>query len=715
VGIFSDDRANELRSIFFESSQEILQALNEDALLLEKSPGDTDVVRDLRRSVHTLKGDAAACGYKDLSELAHAVEDVLTPETAASDGEALANLVMVCADSFDNLLSAYRNELPLPSTEAVFELIEAIRNPHPEASFAPQFSWTEYEQLRISKSAVPGQPIYYLALAIDPACPMRVAAVQLVRNVLEESGTILVMRPEENTGAVPDVIEVVLCSDRGLAWVERKGKIPTVISKVHVVAAPSVTVDATPVESVADTLQQVLAAAWEKQSGGTVETAALRTSQPGKDEAQPAEAVRHAPERPKTREDRLPPATENVIRVEAERVDAVLDLVGELIIAKSMMQELLAEMNRSLANAPLRAKTADLVVFQSQILKKLQRAVMKIRMVPVEQMFRRLPRVVRDTAKQLGREVEIVIAGENTDLDKSILDALAEPMMHLLRNAVDHGIEPPLERLTAGKAPVGTIRLNAYHQGNQVVIEINDDGKGIDFEKVVASAVSRGVITAEQASRLSDADTIDLIFHPGLSTSPEVTEISGRGIGMDVVKAVMDRLKGAIAVTSVPGEGTTFRLMVPLTMAIIKALLFRVSERLYAVPLGNVMEILRSSESEVHTADGQEILQIREEVVPLIRLSRIHPGGARAQKLYVIVISHGGRKIGLVVDRLIGEQELVIKGLDESLVRTELVSGASILGDGRVVLILSISDVVAKLGGGPVRNRVEAEPMGAHQ
>jgi two-component system chemotaxis sensor kinase CheA len=380
-----------------------------------------------------------------------------------------------------------------------------------------------------------------------------------------------------------------------------------------------------------------------------------------------------------------------------------------------MMQELLAEMNRTLASAPLRARTSDLVVFQAQILKKLQRAVMKIRMVPVEQMFRRLPRVVRDTAKQLGREVEIVIAGENTDLDKSILDALAEPMMHLLRNAVDHGIEPPLERAAAGKSPEGTIRLNAYHQGNQVVIEISDDGRGIHFEKVIAAAVARGVITAEQSTRLSDNEALDLIFHAGLSTATEVTEVSGRGIGMDVVKAVMDRLKGSIAVRSTPGEGTTFRLMVPLTLAIIKALLFRVCDRLYAVPLGNVLEILRSRESEVHVVDGQEVLQIREEVVPLIRLSRIHSGNGHAVKLYVIVVSHGDRKVGLVVDRLIGEQELVIKGLDESLINTELVSGASILGDGRVVLILSISDVVAKLGSGFIGSGTDSKQVRAQQ
>jgi two-component system chemotaxis sensor kinase CheA len=351
------------------------------------------------------------------------------------------------------------------------------------------------------------------------------------------------------------------------------------------------------------------------------------------------------------------------------------------------------------------------MTLQSQILNKLQRAVMKIRMVPVEQMFRRLPRVARDTAKAVGREVNVVIEGGNTDLDKSILDALAEPMMHLLRNAIDHGIEPPAERVEAGKPAEGTIRLDAYHQGNQVVIEISDDGRGIDIPKVVSSAVQRGILQPEQAIRMAESESLELIFQAGLSTASEVTEISGRGVGMDVVKAVMDRLKGTINVRTVPGEGTTFCLKVPLTLAIIKALLFRVSDRLYAVPLGNVLEILRARETDVHVVDGQDVLQIREQVVPLIRLSRLHPGGERKPKLFVIVVSLGDRSCGLVVDRLVGEQELVLKALDESMVSSELVSGASILGDGRVVLVLSISDVVEKLGRGLHRSalrKVEA-------
>ena len=688
MSIFSDERANELRNLFFESSQEILQALNEDALLLEKSPRDADLVRNLRRSVHTLKGDSAACGYKELSELAHAVEDVLTAEIAARDGESLVGLVLLAADLFDSLLSAYRGELPPPSTEPVFRLIESIRNPSPETAFAPQFNWTEYEHLLIASHTPGDQQVYNLALAIDPACPMRAAAVQLVRNVLQEAGTILAMHPEDGATEIPDVIEVALATDHPLDWLERKSKIPTVISKVF--AMP-------------------LAVAAAATDSSKVPTAEPFSGPPAAD----AGTAHPAPERPRARQERLPSATENVIRVETDRIDVVLDLVGELIIAKSMMQELFAEMNRSFGNHPLRARTADVLLFQAQILNKLQRAVMKIRMVPVEQMFRRLPRIVRDAAKQTGREVNLIIEGESTDLDKSILDALAEPMMHLLRNAVDHGIEPPLERATAGKPPEGTIRIHAYHQGNQVVIEVSDDGQGIDLSKVVETAVARGIVTREQAGRLGESDAFDLIFHPSLSTSSEVTEISGRGVGMDVVKAVMDRLKGTVSARSVRHEGTTFRLKVPLTLAIIKALLFRVSERLYAVPLGNVLEILRSRESEIHFIDGQEVLQIREEVVPLIRLSRMHPDGERKVKLFIIVASVGERKVGLVVDRLIGEQELVIKALDESLVSSELVSGASILGDGRVVLILSIADVVEKLGRSYSRSPVQAGQQGA--
>jgi two-component system chemotaxis sensor kinase CheA len=336
------------------------------------------------------------------------------------------------------------------------------------------------------------------------------------------------------------------------------------------------------------------------------------------------------------------------------------------------------------------------MAFQSQVLNALQRSAMKIRMVPVDQLFRRFSRLVRDLAKLGGKEVALSVSGQDTDLDKALLDALAEPMIHLVRNAVDHGIETPAERRAAGKPEQGTIRVHACHQGNQVVIEASDDGRGIDTAAVAAKAVARGMLTAEQASRLSQSDAVELIFEPGFSTAEQVSQLSGRGIGLDIVRSVAQKLKGSVSVETQPGRGTTFQLRLPLTLAIIRALLFRVDPRLYALPLESVTEITRAGEADIHRVDSQEVLQVRNEVLPLVRLHRLAPVAfdQRDGRVFVIVINSGERKYGLLVDKLVGEEELVIKPLDETIVATDLVSGASILGDGTVVLILNVNEVV---------------------
>ena len=343
----------------------------------------------------------------------------------------------------------------------------------------------------------------------------------------------------------------------------------------------------------------------------------------------------------------------------------------------------------------LRGRFADAMAFQSRVLNDLQRSVMKIRMVPVEQLFRRFPRLVRDVAKQCGKDVDLAITGQDTDLDKSILDAISEPLTHIVRNAVSHGIETSSERTRVGKAGRGIIRLNAYHQGNQVIVEVSDDGGGIDFQKVKSKALEKGLTTPEEVVRMAENDLLELVFRPGFSTAEEITEVSGRGVGLDVVQSVMHRLKGSVQIETRPGQGTTFRLKLPLTLAIIKALLFRVEQRLYAIPLNTVAEIARSHEDEIHQVDNYEVLQLRNQVLPLIRLGHRPPGDSPSQnKIFVLVISVSERKLGLIVDALEGEEELVIKALDDQTVVTELVSGASILGDGRVVLILNIPAIV---------------------
>jgi two-component system chemotaxis sensor kinase CheA len=658
VSFFSEEKASELRELFFESAQELLQTLNEEGLELEKRPGDPEVVRGVRRTVHTLKGDSAACGYRELSELAHELEDVLTPELAQRSNGSLAEVVLAAADTFEAMLTAYRTSKQPPTGDELRVHIHRMTRPEARQMaqpFEPRFQWSEYERLAIADASGRGQTVYHVALGIDPGCGLRAAAVQLTRNVLQEMGAVLAMHPENNTDDV-SLIEAALASEHGKDWIARRCHIPAVVSRI------------------------------------LVETAAAPAS------AGPAPRAEEAPP-PAGGAASLSGAAENLLRVDAERIDAVLNLVGELIVGKSMLHQSMTEFERRFPKDALRGKFADALAFQARVLNDLQKSVMKIRMVPVEQLFRRFPRIVRDVARAAGKEVELVIAGEDTDLDKSILDLLAEPLAHLVRNAVDHGIEPPDERRAAGKPAQGTVRLNAFHQGNQVIIEMGDDGRGIDRAKVVAKAIERGVISAEEGARLTEAEGLNLIFHSGLSTAEQVTEISGRGVGMDVVKNVLDRLKATISIETRPGQGTRFFLQVPLTLAIIKALLFRAADKLYAVPLGSVVEITRAVEAEIHRVDGHEVLRLRDQVLTLVRLqklSRQESTGA-GKRLFIVVIAFADRKFGLVVDRLVGEEELVIKAMDDHLVATELVSGASILGDGTVVLILNVAAVVERL------------------
>jgi two-component system chemotaxis sensor kinase CheA len=387
---------------------------------------------------------------------------------------------------------------------------------------------------------------------------------------------------------------------------------------------------------------------------------------------------------------------ENILRVDAERIDDVLNLVGELIIAKSMLQQTMQEFARRYPKDALRPRFSDAMGFQSRVLNDLQRSVMKIRMVPVDQLFRRFPRIVHDAAKRCGKQVQLAVRGQETDLDKGLLDAIAEPLTHIVRNAVSHGIESPSQREKAGKNPVGTIQLNAYHQANQLIVEVIDDGSGIDAAKIKAKALKANLISTEVADRMTTQEIFDLIFRPGFSTADEITEISGRGVGLDVVHTVLMRMKGTIETETDPGQGTTFRLKLPLTLAIIQALMFRIEHRLYAIPLNAVAEIARAWESDLHHVDGTEVLQLRNQVLPLVRVGerRISDRDPGKEKIFVLVLTYGERKLGLIVDALEGEEELVIKALDDQTVASDLVSSASILGDGRVVLIMNLAAVM---------------------
>ena len=688
-----EDRGSELRALFFESANELLQSLNEAGLELESRPGDEGVIRRVRRVVHTLKGDSAACGFHKLSELAHELEDVLTPKVALARGGELAELVLVAADSFGAMLTAYQRNVDPPAVKALHALIQRLLEvpASPEKSAAAvvqlpaQFAWTEYEQLMISEAVHRGETVYNIALRIDPKSLMRAAAFQLIRNVLHGSGTVIALRPEDNLAAASvEIVEAALASSQPEERLRKRCRIPSIVSDVRIEHAA--TAGAAEHELLGDVLE---AQAANFVAGADENGVGTQTSAPGSAAAVVAEAT---------------------LRVEATRIDAVMNLVGELIIGKSMLNRTLSEFDQKHARDPVRAKLADAMAFQSRILDELHKCVLKIRMVPVEQLFRRFPRVVRDVAKQCGKDVALEVSGQNTDLDKGILDALAEPLMHIVRNSVDHGIEPADERLTVGKPARGTIYLNAYHQGTQVVIEVRDDGRGIDLARLRARAVETKLLKPEEAQRLSEQDALNLIFESGLSTASEVTEVSGRGIGMDVVRTVLDRLKGTVQVASKKGQGSTFQLRAPLTLASIQTLLFRVGGRLFAVPLSSVVEISRIADHEIHRVDQREVLRLRDQILTLVRLSELSrlrsiETQPAKKKHFVIVIGAAEKRFGLLVDSLVGEEELVIKALPAEIISSDLVSGASILGDGTVVLILNVPAVLSRLS--------RANPLGA--
>jgi two-component system chemotaxis sensor kinase CheA len=702
-----DERGAELRELFFETSQELLQALNEESLKLEKNPGDEEIVRSIRRTVHTLKGDSAACGLRELSELAHQFEDALSLESAACHG-ALAEISFAAADVFAGMLSAYHGGGKLPATESLRKRIDELtaapvakkprrRKKSAEPARTSGKDWTDAEKRAFAQAQSAGLGLYDVVVKIDPHCTMPIAARQLIQNAISGIGQVIIVRPDAKSPAASKQVQFVFATSQSQEQIVAKCHIPTIASDIAVTLIEAPSPAKAPKSDPEDGTPELEASA--SALPATPPVSAFTSEQPT-----PAEEKTSAPEPGLSQA-----LVENILRVEAGRIDNVLNLVGELIIGKSMLQQALGEFGKRYPKELLRGKFADAMAFQARVLNDLQRSVMKIRMVPVDQLFRRFPRIVRDVARQCGREVDLELTGQETDLDKGILDAIAEPLTHLVRNAVSHGIEPAEERRRLGKAPRGKIKLNAYHQGNQVVVEISDDGRGIDAQKIRTKALELGMMTAEEASRLTEGETLDFIFRPGFSTAEEVTEVSGRGVGMDVVQSVLQRLKATIHVETHVGQGTTFRLKLPLTLAIIKALMFWVEQRLYAIPLNAVSQIARAMESEVHQVDNYEVLQLRSQVLPLLRLGRPSAANAdrKSTKLFVLVITVGERKYGLIVDSLEGEEELVIKALDDQTFSTDLVNGASILGDGKVVLILNLLAVVEHVA----RMRPEATGM----
>lgn len=669
------------REAFFAEAQEHLQELNDGLLVLEKDPAAQDAINTIFRAAHTIKGMAATMGFQTITTLTHRMEDVLdrlrsqvlslTPE--------LSDLLFQAVDRLESVLSTAQggNEPPLASLADILPRLNQWAGKEggavlPAAAAAPAggtpAAKLESHELRaLEEGKRQGFQAYFVKVRLTPDCLMKGVRAFLVFQKLEGRGEVLRAEPP-----VEDLEEERFADAFRLLLLTREAPltVKTLLSGISDVAD----VEVVPVE-------QAAAPAPSTSSAGGVESGDNYGRHGGEVKA------RHL--------------STQTVRIDIRRLDNLMNLVGELVITKTRLEQL------ALSTATPEAE--ETMKSLARVAGGLQDAVMKARMVPLAQVFTRFPRMVRDLARELGREVEFTIEGEETELDRSVIDEIGDPLVHLLRNAVDHGVEPPAERARRGKPPTGHVRLSACYEGNHVLIAVEDDGEGINRDAVLAMAKERGLVSAQEAKELGEQEVYRLLFLPGFSTAAKITDVSGRGVGLDVVQNKIESLGGSVAVTSRPGQGTRFAIRLPLTLAIIQALLVSLGSETYALPLESVEEIQVIPAADLKRVRGREVIVLRGEVVPLVRLGtllgRLESDAGPGGEVPLVVVRGAGGRAGLVVDGLVGQREIVIKSLGRFLGNVPGIGGATILGDGRVALIIDTNGVLSLAEGRAEKRR----------
>ncbi len=699
--------------IFIDETKEHLQSLNEQLLVLEKEPENADTINEIFRAAHSLKGMAGTMGYKTMQELTHKWEDVFS-EVRNGKMKVTPDLVDVLFKGLDkletildNIINA-GNEGDDKCEEIIGQLIGFVQNggsaaapaaapkkkESAKANAAPaaaaaeatatesaseekekfrQFKYADFEQHAINKAIEEGTNAFGITVYIQESCLLKAARAFMVFKKLEEIGTIAKSEP-----AVQDIEDERFDLDFSMVFLTKESaeKVKEAIMNVsevetayiaplskETVAASTVKDENAPAESSAAT-----AAATETKPAAGQTAAAASTGKP---------------------------VVNRSVRVDIEKLDDLMNLVSELIIAKNGLVSLNAQQDETAHNSG--TGIGPQIEYLERITTNLHQSVMKVRMVPLESVFNRFPRMIRDVSKSLNKKINLVISGEETELDRTVIDEIGDPLTHLLRNAADHGIETAEERAKTNKPEVGTINLNAYQEGNNVVIEVKDDGKGIDVEKVKRKAIEKGTITKEQAEVMSDKEIIDLLFRPSFSTAEKVSELSGRGVGLDVVKTNIEKLGGDVEVHTVLGGGSNFIVRLPLTLAIIQSLMVEIGTEKYAIPLGSIQTIEDIPVSDIKYVQSKEVIHLRGSVIPIIRLNQIldiQSTKGEEDNLTVVIVSKGEKLAGFVVDNLIGQQEIVIKSIGKYIDSPKMISGATILGDGEVALILDVNTLV---------------------
>lgn len=688
---------SEYIALFLEEAGEQIDILEQDILQLEQSPSQ-EILNEIFRAAHTLKGSSRAMGFTAMGELTHAMEDVFD---ALRKGEISVSTEMVnrLFDALDTL-KAMRDQIAEGGSSDITceDLVKSLRDVLNDSAEAPPSSGiSQPEQKHISAGISLQEHEREAALtAIDNGLSVYQFAVHLAEDTLMESVRALMVLQaiDANSGAV-----LASNPDEEALDNEQFGD-----SFVLLVATDK------PVDSLRNVLLQISeirdveVQPWQEGQASPAPQPAPATeaitasANQGTEEPPSPEPATAAAEAEKTAS--RTPAVSQTVRVDVQRLDTLLNLVGELVIDRTRVAQLGREFEARLPHDEMVDSLLETAAHIGRITDELQEHIMKARMLPIEQVFNRFPRMIRDLAQKFGKEVRLVMEGQDTELDRSVIEIISDPLIHMLRNSVDHGTEPPEEREALGKPRQGTIRLSARHEENYILIEIEDDGRGMDPAHLREVAVRKGVLTRDAADRLTDREALGLIFAPGFSTAKQVTEVSGRGVGMDIVRSNIQRVGGIVDVDSTPGKGTRFSIRLPLTLAIIRALLVRVSAEVYAIPLGSVLETLKIHPSSLQFAGRQPVIVLRGRTLPLVSLKKhfyhefsdVSPCQGD-QPMFVVVIGLGERQIGLVVDHLIGEQEIVIKSLSRHLGDISGFSGATILGDGRIALILEVADI----------------------
>lgn len=683
--------------IFVEETKEHLQTLSESLLILEKEPENKDTINEIFRAAHSLKGMAGTMGYKRMQNLTHDMENVFSEirNDKMKVTSALVDTLFQCLDALeaylDNIINTQdegteNNEhivkllndfLNGGSADEADTQVEEAKEETVETSHSDSFSdieFSEFERHAIEEAAKKEMNAYGISVDVDPNCILKAARAFLVFKSLEELGEIIKSVP--STQDIEDE-KFDLNFKMFIVTKEPMDKILAAVKNVSEIK-----------DAVGETIVFEEAKEDTKTGTETTETAVAEASQT------PSTTKKEKSENKPTAQSKGSgkPVVNRSVRVDIEKLDVLMNLVSELIIAKNGL------VASNATEAIQRSQSFnEQIEYLERVTTNLHESVMNVRMVPIETVVNRFPRMIRDLSKKLNKKMELYMTGEDTELDRTVIDEIGDPLMHLLRNSADHGLEPAEVRIAAGKPEVGSVFLDAYQDGNNVVIEVRDDGAGINVEKVKNKAIEKGTITPEQAEAMTDKEIIDLLFRPSFSTAEKITDVSGRGVGLDVVKSKIEALGGDVECHSVQGEGSTFTIRLPLTLAIIQALMVKIGTEQYAISLGSIQTVEDIPLEDVKFVQGKEVITLRGTVIPLIRLGELLdvPDVAEdSESLTVVIIKKGDRQAGLVVDELIGQMEIVIKSLGKYININKMISGATILGDGEVALIIDANAIV---------------------